>query len=100
VIRSLQQTLSNYKLIVEAFEAQQRERLCEIIQHLRSSLEADGNYGLAMQLPDALSRFIIIRLTRIYSNMSLESVAKKAGLDSVDKAEQYILNMVSYTSLL
>ncbi|RKP07478.1 hypothetical protein THASP1DRAFT_30707 [Thamnocephalis sphaerospora] len=83
-----------YKEITDVFAARNMSGFNELINVHKDSLEVDGNYGLALQLPAAMRRFAIIKLTRVYANMSLERIASEVGLQNAAEAEQVILGMI------
>jgi len=94
VARHMRQHAAAYYEIADSFERGDLQKLRDAIALHRAAVEADGNSGLAQQLPHALQRRLINQLTRSYLNLSLADVARRCGLPSPAAASKVLAAMV------
>ncbi|RKP25642.1 hypothetical protein SYNPS1DRAFT_28632 [Syncephalis pseudoplumigaleata] len=99
VLRTCRGCATVYNDLMPFFDSSSIGELCNYIQTNKQALTEDGNYTLALLLPNALRNLVIKRLPKIYSNMSLARIAEMAELRSAAEVEQHILAMVNANEL-
>lgn len=95
---SVERRVKPYFELAKAFEkTDDDEELNRKIREYRHVFEVDGSSELVEILPKVKTKFLVKRLAYTYVNLSMEDLAKKTNLPSVEIAESLILEMVSFS---
>lgn len=90
----LRKSASEYMELAYAFEKRDARQMQQILESNRELFDVQGTLGLAKQVVAALSRQLIIRLTKLFVTMKIEDVAIRAGLRNTEEAHAIILDMI------
>lgn len=83
-----------YQELASACQANNAEQARAILAKHEALFLRDKNLGLARQVLASLYKNNIQRLTKTFLTLSLQDVAARVQLGTVDEAERYILNMI------
>jgi hypothetical protein len=83
-----------YDNIATAFAQSDRAVLEAALVADETVLAQDGNTGLALRAVDALTRHRLKRLAATFISLSLEDIARRAGLPDAAAAERAVLRLV------
>eukprot|EP01062_Namystynia_karyoxenos_P082033 TRINITY_DN914_c2_g1_i1.p1 TRINITY_DN914_c2_g1~~TRINITY_DN914_c2_g1_i1.p1 ORF type:complete len:439 (+),score=164.13 TRINITY_DN914_c2_g1_i1:80-1396(+) len=92
--KTIKRYCSEYNELADKFEKKELDKLTDCINKHRNIFEDDRNWGLVCQVQKAYTRQAISRLTNTYDTLSLDDIAKNAGLQSGAAAEALIVEMV------
>lgn len=81
--------------IVSGFVDGNHEAIERAIQSGKAALMEDGNLGLAKLVLTRLSRFKLLKLTKVYSSIPLHRVQIICGFESVEAVENAMVRMVA-----
>lgn len=89
-----------YQNLVDAYLTGSSDEVRRIVNKHKDQYMRDNNKGLVKQVVQSLYKKNIQRLTKTFLTLSLADVASRVQLATPSKAEEYIFNMVSFSSLL
>eukprot|EP00602_Paraphysomonas_sp_CaronLab_P005366 CAMPEP_0185020714 /NCGR_PEP_ID=MMETSP1103-20130426/3351_1 /TAXON_ID=36769 /ORGANISM="Paraphysomonas bandaiensis, Strain Caron Lab Isolate" /LENGTH=226 /DNA_ID=CAMNT_0027551783 /DNA_START=668 /DNA_END=1348 /DNA_ORIENTATION=+ len=81
-----------YTNIAKAFEANDKERLADVVKEGAADLRKDSNFGLAKQVVSALTSRRLINISRTYATITLEGIARALEIPE-DSVEAEVLRL-------
>nr|CAG4640802.1 EOG090X04TU [Eulimnadia texana] len=94
VNRFLKPICQPYQEIANVFANNKPSALEAVLSKHSDLLQRDNNYGLAKQVQKSLYKKIIQRLTQTFLTLSLNDMAMRVQLSSVEEAEKLVLKMI------
>jgi len=99
VAKLLKPLCKAYSDVVNAYHVNSSQELRNVITKYREHFETDKNLGLVEQVLQAQTRTNIKRLTKTFVTLSLADVASRVGLESPERAELELVEMIKNRSI-
>jgi COP9 signalosome complex subunit 3 len=100
-MRTIKALAKPYDVIVDTYKANDAVRLRKEIEAAQDILQEDGNYGLMVEVFQAIRKYAVVKLGKTYSALSVTEVAKRVYTDSDDLSETtaYLQSLIQSGSL-